>query len=93
MFRSEMGSKRGSLPPKEGDLTCMSAIIHLYGNIYPYYEHFTTISGLYMYTNFEPAVCSLCCIRSGEVKGTAVIWVWWNLGDSKVNCKKMKVKS
>ena len=24
MFRSrEMGSKRGSLPPKEGDLTCM----------------------------------------------------------------------
>ena len=24
MFRREMGSKRGSLPPKEGDLTCMS---------------------------------------------------------------------
>ena len=23
MFRREMGSKRGSLPPKEGDLTCM----------------------------------------------------------------------
>ena len=23
MFRGEMGSKRGSLPPKEGDLTCM----------------------------------------------------------------------
>ena len=25
MFRREMGSKRGSLPPKEGDLTCMDA--------------------------------------------------------------------
>ena len=24
MYRREMGSKRGSLPPKEGDLTCMS---------------------------------------------------------------------
>ena len=24
MFRREMGSKRGSLPPKEGDLTCMA---------------------------------------------------------------------
>ena len=24
MFRREMGSKRGSLPPKEGDLTCMT---------------------------------------------------------------------
>ena len=24
MFRREMGSKRGSLPPKEGDLTCMN---------------------------------------------------------------------
>ena len=23
MFRREKGSKRGSLPPKEGDLTCM----------------------------------------------------------------------
>ena len=23
MLRREMGSKRGSLPPKEGDLTCM----------------------------------------------------------------------
>ena len=23
MFRREMGSKRGSLPPKEGDLSCM----------------------------------------------------------------------
>ena len=23
MFRREMGSKRGSLPPKEGDLTCV----------------------------------------------------------------------
>ena len=23
MFRREMGLKRGSLPPKEGDLTCM----------------------------------------------------------------------
>ena len=23
MFRREMGSKRGSLPPEEGDLTCM----------------------------------------------------------------------
>ena len=23
MSRREMGSKRGSLPPKEGDLTCM----------------------------------------------------------------------
>ena len=23
MFRREMGSKRGSLPPKEVDLTCM----------------------------------------------------------------------
>ena len=26
MFRREMGSKRGSLPPKEGDLTCMSFV-------------------------------------------------------------------
>ena len=26
MFRREMGSKRGSLPPKEGDLTCMHDI-------------------------------------------------------------------
>ena len=25
MFRREMGSKRGSLPPKEGDLTCMAS--------------------------------------------------------------------
>ena len=25
MFRREMGSKRGSLPPKEGDLTCMDS--------------------------------------------------------------------
>ena len=29
MFRREMGSKRGSLPPKEGDLTCM-AICHIF---------------------------------------------------------------
>ena len=29
MFRSEMGSKRGSLPPKEGDLTCMKYILML----------------------------------------------------------------
>ena len=26
MFRREMGSKRGSLPPKEGDLTCMQVV-------------------------------------------------------------------
>ena len=26
MFRREMGSKRGSLPPKEGDLTCMHLV-------------------------------------------------------------------
>ena len=29
MFRREMRSKRGSLPPKEGDLTCMQYICHL----------------------------------------------------------------
>ena len=28
MFRREMGSKRGSLPPKEGDLTCMDYPFH-----------------------------------------------------------------
>ena len=27
MFRREMGSKRGSFPPKEGDLTCMCMIL------------------------------------------------------------------
>ena len=27
MFRREMGSKRGSLPPKEGDLTCMGVSV------------------------------------------------------------------
>ena len=27
MFRREMGLKRGSLPPKEGDLTCMLATL------------------------------------------------------------------
>ena len=26
MFRWEMGSKRGSVPPKEGDLTCMPIV-------------------------------------------------------------------
>ena len=26
MFRREMRLKRGSLPPKEGDLTCMSVL-------------------------------------------------------------------
>ena len=26
MFRREMGSKRGCLPPKEGDLTCMLTV-------------------------------------------------------------------
>ena len=25
MSRREMGSRRGSLPPKEGDLTCMTS--------------------------------------------------------------------
>ena len=29
MSRREMGSKRGSLPPKEGDLTCMF-LAHLF---------------------------------------------------------------
>ena len=27
MFKREIGSKRGSLPPKEGDLTCMIPIL------------------------------------------------------------------
>ena len=30
MFRREMGSKRGSLPPKEGDLTCMHLQVLMY---------------------------------------------------------------
>ena len=29
MFKREMRSKRGSLPPKEGDLTCMHKIFGL----------------------------------------------------------------
>ena len=35
MFRREIGSKRGSLPPKEGDLTCM-CFMHIV-------EHMTSI--------------------------------------------------
>ena len=40
MFRREMGSKRGSLPPKEGDLTCMHCLfvssckLHMTGTFY-----------------------------------------------------------
>ena len=30
MSRREMGSKRGSLPPKEGDLTCMTFCMYQY---------------------------------------------------------------
>ena len=29
MFRREMESKRGSLPPKEGDLTCMQRVVEM----------------------------------------------------------------
>ena len=39
MIRREMGSKRGSLPPKEGDLTCMYYSYFLHKGIWVLFSH------------------------------------------------------
>ena len=79
MFRREMGSKRGSLPPKEGDLTCMglnrgkeSSHIRI---------HITGVLGMLWlfkaeYKMAQGECCLTCCVKSTVYNEWQQLWLF-----------------